>query len=142
MVIIMLKLLNKILFYGKIVLHIIAFCFVFYIMLRMQDYYHSGFLDLILLFIPMFLITIVFVVSFFFDKGNKNAFFNVACFLSLLAIVIICARVLFDKNMILGIKDKINFYFFQNQISQIKLLYYMTFIVNCLLIYQDKVENN
>ena len=138
----MLKLLNKILFYGKTILHIIVFCLTLYILLRMQDYYQRGFLDLFLVFIPMLLITIVFVVSFFFDKGNKNTFFNIASFLALLAIAIICLRAICDKNMVLGFKDNINYYFFQNQVNQIKLLCYMIFVGNALLICQDKLKDN
>ena len=114
MVIAMLNLINKILFYGKIILHIIVFCLTLYILFRMYDYYKDNVMNIFTVFLPMLLVSIVFVISFFFDKGNKNVFFNLANFLVLLSIAIICLRTMFDKNMIMGIKDSINYYYFQN----------------------------
>ena len=38
----------------------------------------------------------------------------------------------------MGIKENINYYYFQNQITQIKILSYLIFIGNSLLIYQEK----
>ena len=137
MVIAMLNLINKILFYGKIILHIIVFCLTLYILFRMYDYYKDNVMNIFIFFLPMLLVSIVFVISFFFDKGNKNVFFNLANFLVLLSIAIICLRTMFDKNMIMGIKDSINYYYFQNQIREIKLLCYLMFLGNSLLIYQE-----
>ena len=137
MVIVMLNLINKILFYGKIILHIIVFCLTLYILFRMYDYYKDNVMNIFMVFLPMLLVSIVFVISFFFDKGNKNVFFNLANFLVLLSIAIICLRTMFDKNMIMGIKDGINYYYFQNQIREIKLLCYLMFLGNSLLIYQE-----
>ena len=94
-------------------------------------------MNIFMVFLPMLLVSIVFVISFFFDKGNKNVFFNLANFLVLLSIAIICLRTMFDKNMIMGIKDSINYYYFQNQIREIKLLCYLMFLGNSLLIYQE-----
>ena len=138
MVIVMINLINKVLFYGKTILHIIVFCLTLYILLRMYDYYNDGVMNIMMLFLPMLLVLIVFVISFFFDEGNKNTFFNIANFIALLSIAIICLRTLFDKNMIMGIKENINYYYFQNQIIQIKILSYLIFIGNSLLIYQEK----
>ena len=138
MVIVMINLINKVLFYGKTILHIIVFCLTLYILLRMYDYYNDGVMNIMMVFLPMLLVLIVFVISFFFDEGNKNTFFNIANFIALLSIAIICLRTLFDKNMIMGIKDNINYYYFQNQIKQIKILSYLIFIGNSLLIYQER----
>ena len=138
MVIVMINLINKVLFYGKTILHIIVFCLTLYILLRMYDYYNDGVMNIMMVFLPMLLVLIVFVISFFFDEGNKNTFFNIANFIALLSIAIICLRTLFDKNMIMGIKENINYYYFQNQITQIKILSYLIFIGNSLLIYQEK----
>ena len=134
----MINLINKVLFYGKTILHIIVFCLTLYILLRMYDYYNDGVMNIMMVFLPMLLVLIVFVISFFFDEGNKNTFFNIANFIALLSIAIICLRTLFDKNMIMGIKENINYYYFQNQITQIKILSYLIFIGNSLLIYQEK----
>ena len=138
--IIMHSLINKMFFYGKTILHIIVFCLVLYIMLMMQDYYKDKILTLITTFIPMLLVLSVFIISFFFDKGNKNVFFNIANFFALLSISLICFRTLFDKNMIMGIKENINYYYFQNQLVQIKILSYMIFLGNGCLLYQEFVN--
>lgn len=134
----MINLINKILFYGKVILHIVVFCLTLYILFRMYDYYKDSVTNVFMVFLPMLLVSIVFVVSFFFEIGSKNTFVNLANFLALLSIAIICLRTLFDKNMIMGIKDNINYYYFQNQLLQIKLLSYLIFIGNSLLIYQEK----
>ena len=134
----MLKVIDKILFYFKVIVHVAVFVLVLYIMLMMNDYYGNSFSNIVSLFIPMLLVLVGFVVSFFFNKGNKNIFFNIANTIALLSIMVICLRTLFDKNMVMGIKDNINYYYFQNQIIQIKILGYMIFMGNVLLIYKDK----
>lgn len=138
MVILMLNLLNKMFFYGKIFLHIIVFSISLYILLMMHDRYNFSAFSIIMVFIPMVLVLISFVINFFFDKGNKNILFNLANFIVLLSILIICLRTLFDKNMIMGIKENINFYFFQNHLKQIKILCYLIFIGNGLILFQEK----
>ena len=104
----------------------------------MYDRYNFSAFSIIMVFIPMVLVLISFVINFFFDKGNKNILFNLANFIVLLSILIICLRTLFDKNMIMGIKENINFYFFQNHLKQIKILCYLIFIGNGLILFQEK----
>lgn len=129
---------NKILFYIKVILLLVAFTLSLYIMMMMYDRFGRGIMDLILLFIPMLLSLITFVVSFFFKDGNKSILFNVSSTLALLAIVIICLRALVDKNMVLNIKDGINYYYFENQLRQIKILMYMIFFGNLVLFYKER----
>lgn len=129
---------NKILFYIKVILLLVAFTLSLYIIMMMYDRFGRGIMDLILLFIPMLLSLITFVVSFFFKDGNKSILFNVSTVLALLAIVIICIRALIDKNMVLNIKDGINYYYFENQLRQIKILMYMIFFGNLVLFYKER----
>ena len=132
------NIINKILFYVKIILLLLSFTLSLYIMMMMYDKYSTGIGKLFLLFIPMFLSLITFVVSFFFKDGNNSILFNVSSALALLAIVIICIRSLVDKNMVLNIKDGINFYYFENQLRQIKILMYMIFFGNLVLFYKER----
>ena len=134
----MINLFNKVIFYLKIIVLVISFSLTLYISFMIQDYYGNQVGTIISLFVPMLLMLLIFVISFFFDEGNKNIFFNIASFISLLAIMIIALRTIFDKNMVTLAREKINYYFFQNQIKQIKILSYMIFLGNVLLIYNEK----
>ena len=63
-------------------------------------------------------------------------FINIVCVLMLLAIIIIDYRTVFDSNIIS--KTKINLYFFDIQTSKIKIMLYLTFISNLLLMILEK----
>lgn len=136
----MLKVLNRILFYGKILFLLIVFTITLFICFRMQEYYQNQIWAIIRLFIPLFLTLSVFIVSFFFKEGDNNTLFNVACILAFVAIIIIDFRSLLDKNMLLLIEGNANFYYFQNQIIQIKILCYCIFFGNILLICKEKID--
>ena len=92
------------------------------------------------LFLPLLLVLCVFVVSFFFDKGNKNTLFNLSAILGFVAISIICFRTIYDQNMIIWAHHEMNYYYFENHLLPMKIFYYFIFIGNVLLIYQDKKE--
>ena len=136
----MYDLINKILFYAKTIVLLVVFSLTLYIAFMMQDYYGNQIYNLVSLFVPMLLILIIFVVSFFFQEGNNNIFFNVSCFGALLAIAIIGYRTIFDKNMLMHVEGNLNFYYFQNQIKQIKILSYLIFLGNLFLIYKEKLK--
>ena len=71
------KLINKILFYSKIVFLLIAFVLTLYILLIRMDTNDLSALSIFPLFIPLLLVLIVFVFSFFLNIGNDNIFFNI-----------------------------------------------------------------
>ena len=136
----MTKLINRILFYTKVVFLLIAFIITLYILLMRMDINGSSILSLLPMFIPLFGVLCVFVFSFFLNKGDNNLFFNIGCVLVLLAIIIIDYRTLFDNNIISVTKININY--FDGQIIRIKLILYLTIIGNILLILKEKKENN
>ena len=138
----MLETINKILFYLKVILLLVVFTVTLYITFMMQEYYGNYMGTIIATFIPLFLVLIVFVVSLCFKEGNNNTLFNVCCLLVFISIIIIDYRTLFDKNMVLWFKGNINYYYFENQISQIKLLCYLIFFGNLILIYKEKKKLN
>ncbi len=135
---IMLDLINKILFYCKTFILLFVFTLTLYILLSMNAYYGNGISNILMIGIPLLMVLIIFVISFFFKEGDNNTFFNVACILSLIAILIIDIRTIIDKNMVLWVRGNMNFYYFQNQIKQIKILSYCIFIGNLLLIYKER----
>ena len=134
----MIEMINKVMFYFKLILLLLVFTLTLYILFSMYDYYKTGFWNLILISLPLLLSLIMFVLSFFFKVGDDKTLFNVGCILALIAILIIDYRSIFDKNMVLWVKGEINFYYFQNQITQIKILCYSIFIGNLVLFYQKR----
>lgn len=135
----MLNILNRILFYGKVLFLLIVFTLTLFISFRMQEYYQSQIWTVVRICIPLFLALSVFIVSLFFKEGDNNILFNVACLIAFAAIMIIDFRTLLDRNMLLWTEGSTNFYYFQNQLSQIKILTYCIFFGNILLIYKEKL---
>jgi hypothetical protein len=130
------KIFNRILFYTKIIFLLIAFTITLYILFMKMDTYELGITSILPISIPLLLVLIVFVFSFFFNIGKENMFFNIVCVLVLLAIIIIDYRTLFDNNIIS--KTKLNFNFFNISETKIKIMLYLTFISNILLIIYEK----
>lgn len=137
----MTKLINKVLFLIKIILLLLDFILTLYIMLMLNSMREGELGILITTCIPLLLVLIIFVVSFFFRKGNDNLLFNVSTILALLVILVIGIRTIFDQNMTMWIKDKMNFYYFRNQIDLIKILCYSIFFGNLCTIYSEYVKN-
>lgn len=132
----MIKIVNKILFYTKIILLLIAFTVTLYISFMKIDTYNHSILSIIPIFIPLLLVLIVFIFSLFLNIGKDSIFFNIVCVLVLLSIVIIDYRAIFDTNLIP--KTKINYQFFDISINRMKIMLYLTFISNILLIFYEK----
>ena len=136
----MIQLINRVLFYGKTILLLISFSLVMYISFSWCDYYNYSLINILSIFIPFLMVLIIFVVSYFFNNTNNDLIFNLGCFLSLLGIIIISLRTILDTNMILWVKGNMNFYFFESQLKQIKILCYLIFIGNLLIIYKERKE--
>jgi len=132
------KVFNDILCYLKIVFLLIVFTITLYILLIKMDIYDLSVLSLFPLFIPLLLLLIAFVFSLFLNIGKSNLFFNFVCILVLLSIMIIDYRTLFDSNIIA--KTKININFFDLSLVRIKIMLYLTFISNVLLMIYEKKD--
>ena len=133
----MLKLINRLLFFSKIIILLIDFVLTLYIMLMMNSIYNNGVLDIIMTCFSLFLILVIFVVSLIFKKGEDNIFFNISSFFALVTILIIDFRTIFDQNMVMWIKGNMNFYYFRNQLKIIKILGYLVFLGNLLVLYHE-----
>ena len=132
------KTINKILFFSRLIILLVDFILTLYIMMMLNTYSDGNIGSLVMTCLPLLLTLIVFVVSFFFKKGNNHLLFNVCSILSLITILIIDYRTICDKNMVMWVKSNMNFYYFKNQIGVIKTLCYTTFIGNILLLYIEK----
>ncbi len=137
----MLKIVNKTIFFLKVFLLLFDLIMTFYIMLMMNSYYENELLNLIFVCLPLFLVLIIFVISFFFKEGDDNTLFNVSSFLALITILIIDYRTICDQNMIMWEKVSLNFYYFKNQMNVIKALGYTIFIGNLLVTYHEHMNN-
>lgn len=130
------KIINKVLFYTKIIFLLIIFTITLYILFMKIDSYNLSIIAIFPLFIPLFLVLIVFVFSFFLNVGNNNIFFNVACVVMLLSIILVDYRTIFDDNIIS--KSKFNFQYFDLSTLKMQIMLYLAFISNVLLIIGEK----
>ena len=135
----MIKLINKILIYNKIVFLLIAFTITLYILFLRMDYLDLGIGSLLPLFIPLLLVLIGYVFSYFLNKANDNIFYNISCVLVLLAIIVIDYRTVFDHNII-SIYN-INIGYFNIHTLKIEVMLYLTFIGNLMLFYKEKKQS-
>ncbi len=126
------KIINSFLFYSKIVLLLIAFTLTIYICFSINDI-EKELINIWLVGLPLFLILLLFILSIFKDNVKDNFLFNLASTISLLAIIIIDYRTIFDQNMVLWHDFKLNIYYFVNSLIQIKILGYFMFVGNLLL---------
>ena len=127
---------NKILFATKVVFLLIAFVITLYILFMKMDLYGLNVFSVFPLFIPLLLVLASFVFSFFLEIGKNNLFFNMVCIFVLLAIIFVDYRTIFDSNIISS--SKINLSFFEMVTDKIKIMLYLTFISNILLMIYDK----
>ena len=127
------KLINSILFYGKIILLLIAATLTLYIIFSMNDYYRRNVINILFVAVPLFLILLFFVLSLFKDEIKDNLLFNIASILGVVAIIIIDYRTIFDRNMVLWIDSQMNFYFFNNALRGIKIISYLILMGNIML---------
>ena len=130
------KIINKILFYTKIILLLIVFTVTLYILFMKMDIYSKNIISLLPMFIPLLLVLIIFIFSLFLNIGKNNLFFNIVCVLVLLSIIIIDYRTLYDSNIIS--KVRFNFNYFDLLVNKMIFMLYLIFISNILLIIYDK----
>ena len=132
------KALSQVFFYSKLLLLLIAFSITLYILLIRMDISELSAWSIFPLFVPLFLLLIVFVFGLFLNIGRDNTFFNMVCVLVLTAIVVIDFRTIFDTNIIS--QEKIHLDFFNMYVNKIEIMLYLTLISNILLIIYDKKE--
>ena len=136
----MVNLINKVLFFAKILSLPVAFSFTLYILFMQIDYNNQSILTIFPLFLPFLSLLIIYVFGFMFNKNNDNLLNNLVSLLVFLAIIIVSFRTIFDHNIIHPVST-INFDFFERQEVRIKLLLYLVLISNLGLLYLEKKKN-
>ena len=136
------KIMNNILVWFKYFFLIIIFIFVLYFMLLMKEYYNASIKDIVLVFIPFFLLTMISVFAFFLKK-ESNLVVNMMIILAFITIAFILSRAYFDSNMINLIGSKANYFYLKIHLGIIKNLCYLAFGLELLIFFKDKIiENN
>lgn len=144
----MIKIFNNIFNVLKLILLTLCIAFILYILLIMykslgKNIFGDSFLEFFGTIFPFLILLILFTVNFSLKQQyiNNNILYNCSCIIAFLSIIIIGYRTLYDSNMIYWAKDgyNINFNYFNDQISQIKLLTYLMCFTNILFIIRNKL---
>lgn len=142
------QMLNGIFSFLKWILFIISFGITFYIILSMYNRLNKSMIESIDIFIPFIILLILYFINLIFNQSNitKNVFYNLTSVLVFLTITLVGVRSICDKNMILNkvMGYGINFFYFSNFVSFMKILLYGLSISNIFFMIQKskKVENN
>ena len=133
----MVKILNKILCFLKIIMLLACFVFTFYIIINMYRRLSKDLLTSIGNFIPFFVLFILFSINFIFkqDSVNNNLCYNLVCCLTFGMLGFCIFRALTDKNMIILLRQgyEINFNYFADVIAPMKIMIYGLSLSNILL---------
>ena len=133
----MIKILNTILSYLKVLLLLVTFVFSFFIIINMYQRLEKNMINAIFNFIPF----ILFAINIIFKQKSVNncLFYNVTCCLVFLMLLFSIYRTFCDKNMIAIIRlgYNINFNYFADVIAPMKAMLYILSVSNVLLMLED-----
>lgn len=133
---------NLLFYILKFLLLIAAICITLFILIRINIRLEKSIASILPLFIPFILLLILFIVNMMFKQEGvtKNLFYNLSCCLVFITIVLVGIRAMFDTNMVLNQKYGygIDFNYFDNFISYIKIMLYGLFIGNIFFMFVEK----
>lgn len=142
------KIINILLLILKYILFLAAFALTFYIVLSMYRRLDKNMGDSISIFLPYGILLIIYFINIIFRQSsvNKNIFYNLTCCLVFLTTIVVGLRAIYDTNMIMNeiMGYNINFVYFGDYISFMKVLIYGLIISNVLFMVHlkgKKVEN-
>ena len=133
-------------FYGLKFLFLIAsFAICLFIMMRMNMRLDKSFTTIIPELIPFLILLVIFIINIILNQKEvtDNLFYNITCCLVLATILFVGYRAIFDKNMVLNEKYGygIDFNYFDNFISYIKIMLYGLVIANIFFMFKDREES-
>lgn len=136
------KVLNKICYYLKYGLWLVALGLSLYVSLGMCYRVSKSILSLIPIFVPFLLLIILFLLNKILkqDVVNNNLFYNVTCVLVFTVIIFVGLRAIFDKNMILNyvMGYNINFTYFSDFLVFMQVMLYGLVVGDILFIFSKK----
>ena len=133
------RILNGIFHILKLILLIVSFGLTLIIIIHINNRLNKGFNTVISVFVPYIVLFVLFCLNLILRrKGvNKNIFYNITCCLVFATILVVVYRSYNDKNMVLNQKYGygIDFNYFNNFISYMKIMLYGLSIANVFLMF-------
>ena len=130
----------------KYILLIVSFGLVLFGIMTTYSRLEKPLTDAFGVFLPFGLVLLTYLITLITSNelSKSKLLFNfVSCFAFVVTIIIVL-RSMFDKNMLLFYKYQINFNptFFADNLSAIKVMLFMIFVSNVLLIISDYLTKN
>jgi len=133
----MIKIVNTIFSFLKVLLLLVSFVFSFFIIINMYRRLEKDMIDAIFNFIPFVLLFILFAINIIFKQKSVNNcfFYNVTCCLVFMMLLFAIYRTFFDRNMVVMIRlgYDINFNYFADVIAPMRAMLYILCACNILL---------
>jgi len=137
----MIKIVNTIFSFLKVLLLLVSFVFSFFIIINMYRRLEKDMIDAIFNFIPFVLLFILFAINIIFKQKSVNNcfFYNVTCCLVFMMLLFAIYRTFFDRNMVVMIRlgYDINFNYFADVIAPMRAMLYILSVSNVLLMLVD-----
>lgn len=133
----MIKIVNTVFSFLKVLLLLVSFVFSFYIIINMYRRLEKNMMDAIFNFIPFVLLFILFAINLIFRQKSVNQcfFYNITCCLVFGMLLFAVYRTFFDRNMVVMLRlgYDINFNYFADIIAPMKAMLYILSVSNILL---------
>lgn len=140
------KILSKLFSLLKYLLFMLAFALTLVGIIKTYQRLDKTMTESIHIFLPFALILLLFIVNMFVKKAkiSDNLLFNFTSIIVFAVIIIVGVRALFDTNMLLYHKYKINYnpMYFSDNLSSIKIMLYTLAISNIFFLLKPLVEDN
>ena len=137
----MIKIVNTIFSFLKVLLLLVSFVFSFFIIINMYRRLEKDMIDAIFNFIPFVLLFVLFAINIIFKQKSVNNcfFYNVTCCLVFMMLLFAIYRTFFDRNMVVMIRlgYDINFNYFADVIAPMRAMLYILSVSNILLMLED-----
>lgn len=122
----------------KYILLVVSFGLVFYGIIVTYGRLEKSLVDAINIFIPFAVVFILYIIDLIFKPKyvSKSLLFNFVSVMVFVVIIIVCLRAMFDTNMILFQKYKINYNpaFFADNLAAVQAMLYMISGSNIILL--------
>ncbi len=133
----MIKVINGIFSFLKVILLLVTFVFTFFIIINMYRRLEKNVMDSFANFIPFFLLFTLFAINIIFRQKSVNncLFYNITCCLVFAMLLFSIYRTFFDRNMVVMIRlgYDINFNYFADMIAPMRAMLYILSVSNVLL---------
>lgn len=137
----MIKIVNTIFSFLKVILLLVSFVFSFFIIINMYRRLEKDMIEAIFNFIPFILLFILFAINIIFKQKSVNDcfFYNITCCLVFGMLLFAVYRTFFDRNMVVMIRlgYDINFNYFADVIAPMRAMLYILSVSNVLLMFED-----